>query len=175
MSLFDVLGQVLESVFDLIPRVCHRPAANEFLVVDTTFGVKETRYAQFYVPALSHVEYYPAASHPIDCGIQSAITADNQTISLSISATVRIFDPLTLRSEVAADDWESLISLLIRRRVLEEAYGLNLGQFRDSAHQFIVSDLSTDLGEYGIELESLTIEDLVVAKHFRFLTPLAGE
>ena len=174
MSLLDVLGSVLESFLDLIPRVCHRPAANEFLVIDSPYSVRETRYPQLYVPALTHCEYYPAVSTPIDCGIQSAITADNQTISLSISAVVRIFDPLTLRSEVQSEDWEALLSLLIRRRVLEEAYGLNLGQFRDSAHQFIKSDLTDDLCEYGVDLESLTIEDLVVCRHHRFLTPLTG-
>ena len=173
--LFDVIGAVLESFFDLIPRVCHRPAANEYLVVDTPYGVKETRYPQLYVPAISHCEYYPSVSTPIDCGIQSGITADNQSVSLSVSITVSIFDPLALRTHVQHEDWQAYVSLIVRKSVLRELYGLNLDQFRDSAHQFIKSDVSSDLGEIGVELESLVIEDFISCRHFRFLTPLAGE
>lgn len=160
MSIFELLSNFLEPFLELIPRLARRPAGNEWMVVDSIFGVREGNLPVLYVPSLTHIEYFPSCSLPIDCGLQRATTADNMPVAINATAVVRITDPVLCRSEVGGS-YEEAASMAIRHVVCEMVMGHNFSHVTELCMDGSgEEEMAVALEEIGIELAAFRIEDL---------------
>jgi regulator of protease activity HflC (stomatin/prohibitin superfamily) len=161
MSLFDLISGLLEPFFDLVPRIAHRPASNEVMVVDRWLGtVKTQKNPRLYVPALTHIEYYPTHSNPIDCGIQRLTTVDGKSVAVNATCVYRISDPVLLR-DVYGSDHEQLIAQAVRSLVCEYVTDHNFSYLPDILDSDqIWNEIVEHLDYAGVELVEFMVEDL---------------
>jgi hypothetical protein len=160
MSLFELLSNFLEPFLELFPRVARRPAANEWMVIDSPWGVRIGSLPILYIPTLSHVEYYPKHALPIDCGLQRVTTADGKKVAINATALIEIVDPVVLRLAVGGEH-EEASAMSIRHAVCETAMGHNLSHLIamwQEGEGF--DDVSEYLYSIGIELSVVKVEDL---------------
>ncbi len=160
MSIFELLSNFLEPFLELIPRLAKRPAANEWMVVDSIFGVRRGTLPVIYVPSLTHIDYFPRHSLPIDCGLQRATTADGVPIAINATAVIRISDPVLCR-EVVGDSYEEAASMAIRHVVCSMAMEHNLTHVAelwiDGAGE---DEMAESTEDFGVELVVFRVEDL---------------
>lgn len=161
MSLFDLLANLVEPFFDLIPRLAHRPASNESLLVDPWWGqVRLSSQPWVYIPALTHVEYFPTYELPLDCGVQRLTSADGKSVAVNATASYLILNPITCRDSFG-DGYDQLVALCIRGYVCEYVSGHNfdyLTEILDSNK--IWNEISLELADAGIKLVDFRVEDL---------------
>jgi len=159
MSLSEVLSGVLQPLLDLIPQISPRPASNEFGVIDDLWGKPRLfRGPRPYVPALTHIEYYPSCEIPIDTGLQSLTSVDGKTVSVNATTILSVRDPVLLRS-IAGEEWEEYCSMRIRGIVCEIITGHKWRQSLNQAAEFIEFDSAADLSEVGVEVQQVLLED----------------
>ena len=165
MGLFELLAEFLKPLLDLFPRVAHRPAINEFLVIDRWFGVTSVASNPVvYSPAFTHVEYYPKRFVPIDCSAQKLTTSDNKAVIVNATMVVQIVDPVRVRESVG-EDWEEYLSMMVREEVCsvtqkELAKDLPAG-YEDC---FKYPQLAVDMDRIGVQLCAVRVEDFQVAR-----------
>ena len=175
MSLSELISGILQPVFDLLPRVATRPAANEYGVVDRWWGgVKVFTSPLLYVPVLTHVEYWPKCQVPVDQGLQTLTTACGKTVGVNATTIVKITDPVVLRVYASIDDWEVWASMKIRGIVQEVVTAHNWGQSIDTAADFIEIDAYSDLLECGLEVQQVVLEDSCEVLPLRLLGNTGG-
>ena len=159
MSLSEVVASIVEPLFSLLPQVHARPASNEYAVIDSLWSVpKEFRGPRLYIPALSHIEVYPAHEVPIDTGLQTLTSFCGKTVAVNATTILRVLDPILLRS-VAGIDWQEYASMRIRGIVCEVVTGHKWSQSLNQAAEFIEFDSAADLYEVGIEVQQVVLED----------------
>jgi regulator of protease activity HflC (stomatin/prohibitin superfamily) len=161
MSLFDLLANLVEPFFDLIPRLAHRPASNEIMVVDSWTGkIKTSTFPQLYVPALTHVEYYPKHEVPTDCGIQRLTTIDGKSVAVNATASYTIDDPVLMRDKFG-DNYEELATFAIRGYVCEYVNDHNFTYLPTILEgNQIWNEIAVDLSYSGIKLTDFRVEDI---------------
>lgn len=170
MTLAEIIADLIGSVADLVPRITPRPLANEWLVIDSPFGVRVTRWPAVTVPAIAAAERYPACSVPVDPGPQTVTTADGHPVTVNVTFAVRIEDPVLLRETWSHEDWTSGIAIMVRRAVADAASGHNLTHLLDS-HRFLIHEsLDHELSYCGVRLESLVFDDFVKVRCYRLFT-----
>jgi hypothetical protein len=159
MSLIDLLGDFLQPIADMVPRIEQRPSTAEWLVVDGCLGVYTTRKPVGYVPALTHVERWPKVEYPVDLGLQRVLTADGQAVAANGTVIIKVTDPLACRERVGHDGWEECIAQLIRGEVTDVLTSHNLSQLTDSSRDLIWEVVADLLVWYGVEVVAITLED----------------
>ena len=160
MSLFDLLGSLLEPLFDLVPRLARRPASNEWMVVDSLLsGPRESERPALHIPAITPVDYLPKHQIPIDCGLQRVTTADGKSVAINATARIRIWEPILCRNEVA-EDWQEAAAMIIRSHVCEISSSHNWSHLQDlwlDGEGFEAID--DELQHFGVSLEFFRVED----------------
>jgi hypothetical protein len=176
MSLFSILADFIQPYVDLVPRVEQRPASNEWLVVDSPWRPPYcTRYPTLHAPWITHVERYPAAEYPIDCGYQSVTTADMQCVTVNATAIIVLDDPVTLREQVPYHNWEEWTAMTIRGCVEEVVSGHNLTHLQGESAAMIKKNTEDKLSHLSVYVESLVLEDFTLAHPFRLFGHLPSE
>lgn len=163
MGITELLADFLQPVTDLCPRVEPRPSTCETLVVDSPLGVRSTTWPVIFVPAFTHVERYPRGEYPLDLGLQRILTADGHTVSVNGTCIIRVVDPVALRSRIPYDVWEETLSQLMRGCLTEVMTAHNLTHLVDKGADLIWEDCAATAGWYGVEVETVTLEDLTTA------------
>ncbi len=172
MTLAELFSSILQPVFDLVPRISPRPKATEWCLVDRWFRpIKVTDHPVLYVPATTHVEYYPCRDHPIDAGLQSLTTADGFSVCVNATVVVEVGDPCELRDTVDFDSWEELVAMRVRGIVTGIVSGHNWSMVLDQGEEICFGDCESDLVRIGVDLKRLVFEDLTVARPIRLLSP----
>ena len=172
MGLSEVVASLLQPLFDLIPQIHHRPASNEWGVVDS--WMREPRLFEgpcLHIPALSHVEVYPKTEYTIDTGLQSLTTANGKTVAVNATAIVKIVDPLLLRSVTNVDGWAEWAAMNIRSCVQDTVSGHGWDYTLRRGAEFIEEDSYHPLACAGIELLQLVLEDATESIPIRLLSP----
>lgn len=169
-ALSDLLASFLKPLLNLLPRIYMRPASNECCVVDAWWRKPYLhRGPILFIPALTHVEYLTAAQVPVDTCLQSLTSADGKSVSVNVTAIVKISDPLLLRESVELEDWTDLASQKVRAVVNEVVTGHNWGDVIERGSDLIFDDSAIDLEEIGIDLLQIVLEDSVVSLPIRLL------
>lgn len=163
MGLTELLADFLQPFADLFPRIEPRPSSGELLVKDTPLGVRETRWPVLFIPALCHVERYPRGEYPLDLGLQRVLTADGHTVSVNGTCIIRVADPVALRSRIPYDVWEETLSQLMRGVLTEIMTAHNLTHLVEHGSELIWNDCASLAYSYGVDVESVTLEDLTTA------------
>jgi len=159
MSLSEVVASIVEPLFSLLPQVHTRPASNEYAVIDSLWSdPKQFRGPMLYIPALSHIEVYPAHEVPIDTGLQTLTSFDGKTVAVNATTILRVYNPILLRS-IAGSDWEEYCSMRIRGIVCDIITGHKWSQSLNQAAEFIEFDSAADLSEIGVEVQQVMLED----------------
>lgn len=160
MSLFDLVGSLLEPLFDLVPRLTRRPASNEWMVIDSLLkGPRESLRPALHVPAFTPVDYLPKHQVPIDCGLQRVTTADGVNVAVNATARVEIVDPIVCR-QLTSTDWEEAAAMIIRSQVCETATGHNWSHLQDLwLDGEGMEEIGYDLQEIGMSLVVFRVED----------------
>jgi len=160
MNLFELLSNFLEPFLELVPRLARRPAANEWMVIDSPFGVRLGTLPILYVPFITHIEYFPKHSLPIDCGLQRATTADSSPVAVNATAMVSISDAILCRERVG-EEYEEAAAMAIRSVVCEVVMGHNFSHvtelWLDGEGELEIDHL---LAELGMELDVFRVEDM---------------
>ncbi len=160
MSLLDLLSSFLEPFLELIPRLARRPANNEWMVIDSPFGVRLGTLPVFHVPSITHIEYFPKHALPIDCGLQRATTADSSPVAVNATAMIIISDPVLCREKVGSE-YEEAAAMAIRSVVCEMVMGHNFSHLidllLDGEGEIEIDHL---LAEMGIDLHAFRVEDM---------------
>ena len=161
MSLFDLLANLVEPFFDLIPRLAHRPQSNEVMVIDSWHGrVRPSRAPRVFIPALNHIEYYPKHEIPTDCGIQRLTTVDGISVAVNATASYNIEDPVLLRDKFG-DNYEELTTLAIRGFVCEYVNDHNFTHLPEIlCGNQIWNEIAVELSYAGISLTDFRAEDI---------------
>ena len=160
MALSELLASFLQPLFDLLPRVDHRPAVNEWAVADAWLREPRTfKGPIFRIPAITHIEYYSAAEVCLDVGIQSLTTIERKSVAVNATAIVLIEDPLLLRLHTDAHDWEQWVSMRVRAIVTEIITGHSWDYSLEHASSFICRHASQELREYGVDVIQVVLED----------------
>ena len=160
MSLSEVVASIIEPLFDLMPQIHHRPASNQFGVVDGIWSKPKTfRGPLLHIPALTHVELYPSYEVPIDTGLQTLTSFCGKTVAVNATTILTVTDPILLRS-VAGDEWQEYASMRIRGIVCDIITGHKWSQSLRQAAEFIEFDAAADLIECGIEVQQVVLEDM---------------
>lgn len=157
MTLGEVLAHLLEPLGYILPRVTERPEETDVIVVNTAllrnYAVNR---AVFYVPLFTKVNWYSTAPTPLDLGTQSLYTKDGQHLHLNASIIYEIVDAVELNSECNSENFEELISLLVRKLIREKAVKLSKEEIVGGA----LDDLaSPEMDEIGIRVEGVILED----------------
>ena len=159
MSLSEVIASIVEPLFSLFPQVHARPASNEYAVIDSLWDdPKEFRGPRLYIPALSHIEVYPAHEVTLDTGLQTLTSHDGKTVAVNATTILKVYDPILLRS-FAGVDWQEYCSMRIRGIVCEIITGHKWRQSLNQAAEFIEFDSAADLSEVGVEVQQVLLED----------------
>ena len=159
MSLSELISGVLQPLFDLMPQVHARPASNEYAVIDSLWSdPKEFRGPRLYIPALSHIEVYPAHEVTIDTGLQTLTSFDGKTVAVNATTILKVYNPILLRS-VAGTEWEEYCSMRIRGIVCDIITSHKWRQSLNQAAEFIEFDSAADLTEVGVEVQQVLLED----------------
>lgn len=176
MSLSEVISGIIEPVFDLLPRIHHRAASNQVLVVDGVWGQPEVceRLPVLYVPALTHVEIWPTASVPLDLGLQTLRCADGVTFAINASVMVKVTDPIEVRKNVDHADWETFAAMLCRQSVQCVVTGHNYDYLYDRGEEIAGDIAYATLSHFHIELQQLVFEDFTPAKAYRIMNNEGG-
>ncbi len=160
MSLSEVLSGVLQPLFDLVPQIHPRPASTEFGVVDDLWGKpRQFRGPRAYVPALTHIQVFPAVEIPIDTGLQTLTSFDGKSVAINATTILTITDPVALRT-AGGDEWEELVSMKIRGLVCETITSHKWSQSLRQAADFIEADCYDDLWHVGIDVKRVVLEDM---------------
>ena len=172
MSLSEVIASVIEPLFDLMPQVHHRPATNQFGVADS-WGREPRLFSGplLHIPAVTHVEIYPASEWTLDTGLQSLTTADRKLVSVNATAIVRISEPLQLRTVSNVDGWHEWVAMTIWACVQEVISDHNWSQSLTNASEMIEEDAYHPLSLAGVELIQLVLEDSTECFPVRLLQP----
>lgn len=167
MSLSVIIAEVVSAITDLIPRVTHRPASNQWLVLDRWYAKPRTcTFPAVFIPVLTHAEYYPKAGVFINPDVQTLTTSDGVCCVVNTGAVVSVYDPLALRQYFAEEDWEDGIGLIIRSRVAAhhcERLWSECTEQEDILEQGLVETLYL----YGIDLVSFAVEDRAIVRSYR--------
>lgn len=175
MSLSELLSNILQPFFDLLPRIEQRPSMTEWLVTDRWFGGHAIASGPvLFVPSLTHVERYPKAEHPIDVGFQSLTTADDNLVTVNATAIVVISDPLSLRQTVDYESWESWVAMMVRRSVTEVISGHNFSHTIEHGEEMVHSLCESTLEYAGVELVQVVLEDLTKTRPMRLFVNSPG-
>lgn len=172
MSLPELITSVLQPIFDLFPRLSHRPASNEFGVCDSWLkGVSQFTSPLFHIPVTTHAEYWPACEIPIDTGLQTLTTADRKTVSVNATCIIKIEDPIVLRSVCEFEGYQEWIAMKVRGIVQDVICGHNWSDSLERASEFIEEESANQLMYAGIEVLQLVLEDATEVIPIRMLNP----
>ena len=172
MSLSEVIAGVVQPLFDLMPQIHHRPASNEWGVVDSWLRTPRLFSGpMLHVPAVTHIEIYPRTENTIDTGLQSLTTADGKTVAVNATAIVRVVDPLQLREVSNVDGWPEWVAMNIRSCVQDIVSGHGWEYTLRRGAEFVEADAYHPLGCAGIELLQLVLEDATESIPVRLLSP----
>jgi len=159
MSLSELISGVLQPVFDLMPQVHARPASYELAVIDSLWAEpKEFRGPRLYIPALSHIEVYPACEVPIDTGLQSLTSVDGKTVAVNATTILKVRDPILLR-KVAGAEWEEWAAMKIRGIVCDVITCHKWNHSLAQAAEFIEAESYEELWPCGLSVQVVVLED----------------
>ena len=159
MSLSEVIASILEPLFSLLPQVHARPASNEVAVIDSLWSdPKAFRGPRLYIPALTHIEVYPAHEVTVDTGLQTLTSFDGKTVAVNATTILTVIDAVKLR-EVAGEEWAEYCSMRIRGIVCDIVTSHKWSQSLRQAAEFIEFDAAADLHEVGIVVHQVVLED----------------
>ena len=159
MSLSELISGVLQPVFDLMPQVHSRPASNELAVIDSLWSDPKTfRGPRLYIPALTHIQVFPACEMPIDTGLQTLTSVDGKTVAVNATTILTVIDAVKLR-EIAGEEWDEYCSMRIRGIVCDIVTNHKWSQSLRQAAEFIEFDAAADLHEVGIVVHQVVLED----------------
>ena len=168
--MLSLLSDFLQPWADLVPRFSHRPSSVEWCVWDSPiWGPRVTRWPVLHCPAITHVEYYPATTFPVDLEVQTLNTVDDQEITVNACISVTIDDPLSLRDTIGSEDYVGNISMRARSVIQDFVCGHNREYGMRSIHllEAQLYDALLHLTCEGGRLESLCIEDAAPTSSFR--------
>ena len=161
--MFELLSGFLQPILDFVPRVSHRPAANEHCVVDGVLGVRETRRPQLHAPILTHVEYFPVNPVAVDLEIQTVATTDDRELTLNATAAIVIDDPITMRLKCGSDSYIGIAAIAMRAEISRIAVSVTEEEFRDMVASDelmqLVSDRLASASFGSLSLDTFAIED----------------
>lgn len=161
MSLSELVSSVAQPLLDLLPRISHRPASNEWGVYDCWFRGQGTfRGPYLHIPAITHIEYWAACEVPIDCGLQTLTTADGKNVAINVTAILKPSNPIELRKHCDLERWEEWAAMQIRGEVCDVVTGHNWEHLQDSSQELIETGVWSDFSEAGCWLQVLNVEDL---------------
>lgn len=156
MALLELLSEFLQPLLDLVPRMSHRPASNEFMVYDGPVnGVSVKRWPVVYFPIVSHVEYYPRNEHPIDCGIQKLTDHENEPVIVNATMRIKIDDPVQLRQKAGSETWEECIAMIARAAVCDAVWAHGT----EGIHEEVAKVIRWELATLGVDIAKFKIED----------------
>lgn len=157
MGLAEILGQLLQSLSNLLPRITTKPVATETLVVDSGFfPIHETSRAVTYLPFCTNVTTYPTAPVTLDLAAQSLHTADGKALYINATAVYTIEDPILLHTTLGFEEYEEIISAAIRKTIQAEATGLTKVEIVEQGVQFEAPCFI----DSGIRVDTVFIEDI---------------
>mgnify|MGYP003113864388 CR=1 FL=1 len=157
MGLTEILGQLLQSLSNLLPRTTAKPVATEVLVVDSMLlPIHETSRAVAYLPFLSNVTTYPTAPVTLDLAAQSLHTADGVSLYINATAVYTIEDPTLLHTTLGFDEYEEIVSAAIRKTIQAEATKLTREEIVSNGVLFEVPCFT----DSGIRVNTVFIEDI---------------
>lgn len=169
--MLELLQNFLQPVLDFVPRVSHRPAANEFCVIDGPLGVRETKWPVLHAPILTHVEYYPINPVAVDLEIQTLTTADPVELTLNATTTIVVEDPISLRMQCGSDHWVAIAAVAMRAEISRLAVEntkehfvelIRSGELEDAISQKLFSETRGSLS-----VNSFAVEDCAATSSFR--------
>ena len=172
MSLSEVVASIIEPLFNLMPQIHHRPASNEWGVVDS--WLREPRLFSgplLHIPAITHVEIYNNTEFTIDTGLQSLTTANGKTVAVNATAIVKVVDPLLLRTVTSYHGWAEWAAMNIRSCVQDTVTGHGWEYTLRRGAEFVEEDAYHPLSSAGIELIQLVLEDATESIPIRLLSP----
>lgn len=161
MSLFELIAEWLRPYLDCLPTVAHRPAANEWMVVDGPCRLRESRWFQPYIPAVTHIAYLPKEEKTADLGVQRITSKCGQTVIVNATARLRVVDPILTRDTVGEEDWLEAAAMELRAFIKSLVHG---HQYHDVYERF-EGDAPWDdaiesrLSCIGVECTVFTVED----------------
>lgn len=174
MTIGELLSQVLQPIFDLLPQVARRPLSNEQGVRDALGSVRRFWWPQLHIPAVTHIEYWPKHIVSIDLGLQTLTTADGKSIAVNATAMVRVGDPIALREFASAETWEETVAMLVRGSLSDIVMGHNLSDVIDRGEELLESEVWEDLYTWGVTIRSVVLEDLTECWPIRVMGNTAG-
>lgn len=160
MSLLDVIAQFIQIFVDLLPRFTHRPDANEWLVVDSMFFGPHLAKSRpvLFVPIMDVVEYWPRVPVPVDCDIQTVVTADGCTLTINAQFAYLINEPLSVRDQWG-DHTDFMVPMIVRRAVEEVHRARTMEEIKSMGHAVVSDAAANELWAAGIEIAGFCIED----------------
>ena len=159
MSLSELISSVAQPLLDLLPQIHARPASNEIAVIDSLWGYPKTfRGPRLHIPALSHIEVYPASEIPIDTGLQSLTSVDGKTVAVNATTILKVRNPILLR-EIAGPEWEEWASMKIRGIVCDVVTCHKWTQSLSQAAEFIEAESYEELWPCGLDVQVVVLED----------------
>ena len=159
MSLSELISSVAQPLLDLLPQVHARPASNEIAIIDSLWSYPKTfRGPRLHIPALSHIEVYPASEVPIDTGLQSLTSVDGKTVAVNATTILKVRSPLLLR-EIAGPEWEEWASMKIRGIVCDVVTCHKWNQSLSQAAEFIEAESYEELWPVGLDVQVVVLED----------------
>lgn len=157
MGLTEILGQLLESLSNLLPRLTAKPASTEVLVVDSMFlPIHETSRAVAYLPFMTDVQAYTTAPVPLDLAAQSLHTRDGKPLYINATAVYTIEYPMKLHTTLGFDGYEEIVSAAIRKVIQAEATRLTKDEIVEQGIQFD----NPSLRDFGLRVDTVFIEDI---------------